>query len=596
MKIELAQAYALNRFRFDVLDACDVEKVKVGIRAHHNIFSHQGLLVQLTIRIGGQTITSIYYKRRRGGAQFADEETSMRHNKKSRWHFVLAGIVVFALHASTGAQTQIETIAPPSSTAQTESGQMKTASRPDEPPNQLELLRKQIEQLKFLVERQQLSLAELQKQVAELKSRAQIAPAANSTDDGGIKKTEKDAHATDSSATPNTTSGESQAGNQKAAVVAGWDGDHAFLRSTDGNFETFFTGYAQLDFHGYSAGSNHPPNTFVVRRARLALEGKVARYFEYKIEGDFADTSSTLLRDFYVRLHRVDNFQLTFGHFREPYSQEEIRGDAVQDFVERSLVNNLAPSRQPGLMVSGVLHKGIFEYQLGAFNGKGLLAANNNGTPDVAGRVRFSPWKNAASFWLKGLAFGGASAYGRNKNGTSVRGQTESRSISFFAPETVNGRLWRANGELTWMLGPAAIRVEYDQTNQERRGLGPQGATLPGVVAKGYVGQFTYLLTGETKTESGAVIPKHNLFGDEKSGMGYGAWELKFRYSNLAINDGTAKSNRAQTFYFGPNWYLNKFVRYVLDFGLERFADPVRTPRPGDRNFFVILSRVQVAF
>jgi phosphate-selective porin OprO/OprP len=172
----------------------------------------------------------------------------------------------------------------------------------------------------------------------------------------------------------------------------------------------------------------------------------------------------------------------------------------------------------------------------------------------------------------------------------------ESRSFTFFTPDTVNGPLTRANGELTWVIGPAAIRAEYDQTNQARTGLGAHGANLPGVVAKGYMGQFTYLLTGENKTDVGAVTPKRNLFGDEKGNTGYGAWELAARYSNLQIDDRTSKSNRAETIYLGANWYLNRFVRYMLDFGFERYRDPLRTPRPGDKNFFVILSRVQVAW
>jgi phosphate-selective porin len=104
------------------------------------------------------------------------------------------------------------------------------------------------------------------------------------------------------------------------------------------------------------------------------------------------------------------------------------------------------------------------------------------------------------------------------------------------------------------------------------------------------------VLTGETKPEVGPVTPKHSLFGDESGKMGFGAWELKFRYANLQITDGTAKSNRADSIYFGPNWYLNRFVRYMLDLGFERFKDPARTPKPGDRNYFVILSRVQFAF
>jgi phosphate-selective porin len=108
--------------------------------------------------------------------------------------------------------------------------------------------------------------------------------------------------------------------------------------------------------------------------------------------------------------------------------------------------------------------------------------------------------------------------------------------------------------------------------------------------------QFTYLLTGEAKPEASAVVPHRSLFGDESGKTGFGAWELKFRYANLQIANGTSKTNRAESFYFGPNWYLNRFVRYVLDFGVERFKDPLRTPRVGDRDFFVVLSRIQFAF
>lgn len=467
---------------------------------------------------------------------------------------------------------------------------------------QVKQLRTKLEQLELLVERQQQVLAEMDKRLAESDAKVQAtALAATGEMPKAVAKTRivnaslEDNQALVKAPTVIPSPQATQPKETKAPILAGWDDNHAFLKSADGNFQTFLTGYAQLDFRGYQSG-NHPPNTFLVRRARLALEGKLARYYDFKVEGDFADTASTLLRDFYVRVHRTEEFQVAAGQFKEPFSQEELRGDAVQDFVERSLVNNLSPSRSPGIMLSGVLGKGAFEYQLGAFNGKGLLANNTNGTPEGVVRLRFSPWKSDKEFWLKGLAFGGAYALGRSAAGTSVRGQTESRSFTFFTPDTINGAVIRANGELTWLLGPAAVRFEYDQTNQARNGLGPGRSNLPGVVAKGYVGQFTYLLTGENKPDSSAVSPHHNLFGDTKNPTGFGAWELKFRYSNLQIADATAKSNRAETIYFGPNWYLNRFVRYMLDFGIERYKDPARVPKPGSNNFFVVLSRVQVAF
>ena len=467
----------------------------------------------------------------------------------------------------------------------------------EEKAEDIEQLKSQVQELQSLVEQQQRALADIQKRLDDTDGKARVATQVSSSRPDGTISVSPDLHTAslEVSQAPKDAPAASQSKSDKPAVVAGWGDNHAFLRSADGAFETQVGGYAQLDFRGYESG-NHPPNTFLVRRARLSLEGKLQRYFDFRIEGDFADTTSTLLRDFYVRIHRSDEFQLTFGQFRVPISQEEIRTDNNQDFVERSMVNNLVPSRSPGIGASGVIDHGVFEYQIGAFNGKGLLANNNNGTPETAVRLRFTPWKNSNDFASKGFSFGGAFTQGRSLGGTSVRGQTESRSFSFFVPDAINGKYIRANGELTWLLGPAAIRAEYDQTNQRRDNLGLAGGNLPGVVAKGYTAQFTYVITGEDKPDAAAVSPKRNLFGDGNGKQGFGAWDLKFRYANLQIADGTTKSNRAESFYFGPNWYMNRYVRYMLDLGFERFKDPVRTPKPGDRNYFVVLSRVQVAF
>jgi phosphate-selective porin OprO/OprP len=470
--------------------------------------------------------------------------------------------------------------------------------------SEVEQLKKKVEQLQSVVEQQQRALAEVLKRLGELDSNTHAAVPVTSYkpdskpkvgSDGRPDATIAVSRDVRAAATDVSSASSQPVAQDKPKPVAGWDKNHAFLRSADGSFETFLTGYGQFDYRGYQGG-NHPPDTFLVRRARLSLEGKLERYFDFKIEGDFADTASTLLRDFYINVHRMDEFQLRFGQFKQPFSQEELRADIYQDFVERSLVNNLAPSRSPGFMASGVIDKGVFEYQIGAFNGKGLLANNNTNSPEGTVRVRVAPWKNTKSFLGKGLFFGGAFADGRSLGGTSFRGLTESRSFTYFTPDAINGEYTRANGEMTWLLGPATVRAEYDQTNQHRDNLGVAGRNLPGVIAKGYMGQFTYLVTGEEKPDAGAVTPKRNLFGDGNGKSGFGAWELKFRYSNLQFTDGTTKSNRAETFYFGPNWYLNRFVKYLLDVGVERYKDPIRSPKPGDRNFFVVLSRIQIAF
>ena len=272
-----------------------------------------------------------------------------RNNTATNLLLTMIGFLSLTI-AATAQQKENQVPVPRAQDAE-QQGAMKS-----EVANDIDQLRSEVEQLRITVERQQQALLELTKRLTESEERSPAATLAGSSAStpslsGAMQprivaaSLENQSPTSTQSATSGAKQGQAKDQN-KPALVAGWDDNHAFLKSADGSFLTYLTGYAQLDFRGYQSG-NHPVNTFLVRRARLALEGKVARYYDFKIEGDFADTSSTLLRDLYVRVHRTDSFQVTAGQFKEPFSQEELRSDAVQDFVERSLVNNLAPSRSP---------------------------------------------------------------------------------------------------------------------------------------------------------------------------------------------------------------------------------------------------------
>lgn len=388
---------------------------------------------------------------------------------------------------------------------------------------------------------------------------------------------------------------ESERVEKKSGLLAGWNGQHFFVRSPDGNFEVEPIGYLQLDYRGYS-GDSTPTDTFALRRGRFGFQGKLFQYYQFTVLADFADRNSTLLREGSLNVNYVPWLQAKFGQFKEPFSQEELLSATNIDFVERSLVLNYIPAYSPGVMVHGSVAKGTFEYQLGVFNGKSFLNLADTSTPEGVARVRVYPWKTGKRGALKGLAFGGAFSDGRTALAKSFTGLIPTRTFTFFPSVDVRGEVLRANAEFTWTAGPAALRAEYVQTNQAREGLGPGGSNLPGVVSKAYYISGTYLLTGEKRPENGQPAPKREFLSGDKRPPGRGAWELKFRYSDATMDD-TIRRGHTDQFSTGFNWYPNAYVRYLFDFNVERLRDPVAAPVALDpQTFFSILTRIQFKF
>ncbi len=394
----------------------------------------------------------------------------------------------------------------------------------------------------------------------------------------------------------NRTAGETAASGARAPSASSlflWANGRPTLRSSDGDFEMAVSGEGQFDFRAYTRESLAPPNTFLMRRFRLAVLGKFLGRYEYKIQADFAERGSGLLRDGWLRVPLSPGMHLQVGNFKEPFSQEELRSAAHIDFVERAMAVQIAPSRSPGMQLTGEMARGRIVYQIGIFNGKENLALNTTRTPEGVLRVRVSPWHGGSARWGEGISFGGAFALGRQRGGMSLRGQTESQSAIFFSPRPVNGQVMRANGEVTYLLGPFALRAEYNQMAQDRYQLGPNRTTLPAVVAKGYAAQLTYVLTGEKKPENGPVIPRRSALAAGARDRGWGAWEVKARYSALQLSDG-AETVRAETMTWGVNWYLTPFVKYVLDLVLEHV--PATSSLHRFERSFSLLTRLQFAF
>jgi phosphate-selective porin OprO/OprP len=412
-------------------------------------------------------------------------------------------------------------------------------------------------------------------------------------------------------------------------VVAGWNAEHFFLKSSDGDFTAMPIGYFNAQYNLYK-GDGAPPATFTIPRARFGLQGSYGKQLDYQFL--FESASPLTIRDAYLDFKPWTSFSIMGGQYRVPFSQEALWLETAYEFNSLSISAVLFPNamgafRAPGIDVHGSLADGRVQYAVGVFNGQGLIQNGTTNEPEITGRVRFIPWKQSGNRWLKGLALGGSAEHSRSKalaNELSFNGLLTDNTYNFFPQQRINGGIQRYNGFFSWLTGPWTLRGEYTQVLERREGIGSfvNGGvgfnTLPGVVGKGASGIVTYFLTGESTPDNSMPRVKHSLIGPnspgESGGPGWGAWQLKFRYSwvqaraagatcdlstipacPLAPGTVPTYSDHTNQITAGLNWYLNYWVMVRSDLNINQLVNPsVQGILP--RNYFVFLEGIQFRF
>jgi phosphate-selective porin OprO/OprP len=423
-------------------------------------------------------------------------------------------------------------------------------------------------------------------------------------------------------APPSAGAGTDTPGAPKAAASISAGASGFAFRSADSNFVVRLRGLLQLDSRWYvDDGGIKDNDGFVLRRARPILEGTVFRDFDFRITPEFGGTSPTL-RDAWLNYTYRNEVQLTVGKMKSPGGLERWQSVANLPFIERSLVANLWPIREVGILAHGELwanrdeagsrlaSPGLFDYALGAFNGTGDDRSSPNldadGDTSVAGRLFAHPFLRSGIRSLELLGVGVAGTYENTEGlqalpadgGYDTEGQQE-----FFAyltgtgltPATANviadGVHWRLGPQAYWYYGPFGLHGEYGISSQAlRRDDG--AVTRDRLSHQAWTITGSWLVTGENATFK-VVAPKRQF--DPKGG-GFGALQLVARYSVLDIDndafpnfaDPTESATRANAWTVGVNWYLNRHVRASLNFTQTDFtggnAGPVT--RQNENAFF----------
>ena len=401
--------------------------------------------------------------------------------------------------------------------------------------------------------------------------------------------------------------------NAPPVISIGSDG--FVMRSANGNFKLGVGGLLQMDSRSYfNDGGIQNNDMFLIRRARITLDGRVFRDFEFRLQPELGGASAPSLRDAYLNYSYAEEAQLQFGKFKTPVGLEQLQRDRTIMFVERSLVSDITPGRDVGVEFHGTALDKTVEYSAGVYNGVGDGATTSNvdtdGEKSVAGRVFVYPFPSQAPepFQKIGLGVGGSFArtHGAAEmpsgNGFLTQGQqqffTYLTSTAAGKPNVVGaGDHWRISPQASWYWRRWSALAEYVLASQDlaRSDLGVSSTIQNSAwqVALGCV------LTGENASAKG-VIPTHPFNPHEGS---WGALEVVARLSSLHVDnsafplfaDPSQSASQAASWAVGLNWYLNENIRAYLDFFQTRF-DGGKQAAVTAQDEFALFWRLQLSF
>jgi phosphate-selective porin OprO/OprP len=399
----------------------------------------------------------------------------------------------------------------------------------------------------------------------------------------------------------------------KLPFLAGWDDKTGFvLRSPDDRFLLRITGQIQADYRYYPSISDTTDiPTFLVRRARLGIEATVMRYYEFRLLPDFGQGQSRI-QDSYINIHYWDEGQFEAGKFKQPFSYEQLIQDRFVPTLERSLIDQLVPARDVGLMVHGQnVLDGRLDYGASVFGGVINGDQDTDRNKDVAGRVAVRPLRGwGLPDWAEPLQLGIAGTYGTDRGvlaPTTLRTPANVPWFQFASGVRPDGQRTRWSPEVVYVYGPMALAAQYFEEDQELRRATGRLVTVS--YRGGYV-LATCLLTGEERTSLSQPIVPLVPFDPVDGCFGPGAWELVGRVSCLAVDgddprgfarllDPARSATRATELTAGFNWYLNAWVRMQCNWEHAWFNGPVRLgtgPAGRKDHSDALLTRFQVIF
>jgi phosphate-selective porin OprO and OprP len=327
---------------------------------------------------------------------------------------------------------------------------------------------------------------------------------------------------------------------------------------------------------------NEVINTFVMRRVRPILQGRVAKYFEFRVMPDFGN-GQTVLFDAYFDIRFAPSFRIRVGKDKTPLGLEQLYSDYALLLPERTLLTNLVPNRDVGVQVQGVALAGMVSYIGGVMNGVPDAAngdIDTNSAKDLVGRLTVLPF-NRRSAPLRGFGVAVGATAGRQAGPLPSYKSTAQQTFFSYAPNAIaGGSRTRVSPSAFYYYKSFGGFAEYAHNSEA---VSSPSASVD-LTQTAWEVTGSYVLTGERASERG-VIPSAPFDPPQHH---WGAVQVVARYSRInldptAFSSGLASSTSnpsAHAAGVAASLYANAYVKYVLSYEQTRFQDSPQFHRP----------------
>lgn len=352
-----------------------------------------------------------------------------------------------------------------------------------------------------------------------------------------------------------------------------------------GKWDVKLGGHVQLDYINWADADDDIPSTqnyFEFRRLRLVADGTGYEVYDFRLqmtlepetvgESPAGTVTSPDVKDAYFSINEVPWLgRVRIGNFFVPFSLEQVTNDTNNIFLERSIPTQgvFSPDREVGLAMYNHTEDKRITWASGVFFdsiSEGLKERiDDNQGYRVSGRLTALPYYEEEGRYLVHV---GAGVLFTDDQDNRVRFRSRPQihegpriidSGVLFADSTATGNL-----EAAIVSGPFALQSEVFLCNIN--------ATVGGddTIHGGYL-HGSYFLTGENRkfemfgqhgAQFGRNAPSRNVFFTDCN-EGWGAWELKARYSHLNLNN--VGSGEYNDLTLGFNWYWSDRVRLMFD-------------------------------